>query len=321
MGQRMGFPKKSGSSSGVTSFNTRTGAVTLQAADVEATFLAKGGILLGTGPGSGTELDPGANGTVLTADSTQAAGVKWAAPSSSGISTVTSPENTLNPIVSGTSLTIDDARESLLRPSGVMAESIPRWLCRDDIPCNPVGADGGYNQATAVPIVLTGGQVISYVCFLLGTTMTNNSNHCYCFLFNTSAQTINYAVATTTDLGSFLQTATAGEAVEIPIAQIVSGPSTTYTVPGTGSQLYYAVIYPKDNTGTTLTLAGLQNDVLAYDLRQPMLALASAVGYGAPPNISSGTYNHGFGDSLPLIPNFDTAGGGFGGGLPYVYVK
>ncbi len=48
-------------------------------------FGAKGQLFVGTGSGSGAKLDVGANGTVLTADSTQADGVKWAAASGGGL--------------------------------------------------------------------------------------------------------------------------------------------------------------------------------------------------------------------------------------------
>jgi hypothetical protein len=69
------------SNTGVTSFNTRTGAVSLSAADVEGTFGAKGQLFVGTGSGSGTLLGVGTDTYVLTADSTQASGIKWAASS------------------------------------------------------------------------------------------------------------------------------------------------------------------------------------------------------------------------------------------------
>jgi hypothetical protein len=61
--------------SGVTSFNTRTGAVTLSAADVEALFTASGQLFVGTGSGTGTLLAAGASGTVLEGGTTPAWGV------------------------------------------------------------------------------------------------------------------------------------------------------------------------------------------------------------------------------------------------------
>jgi len=72
---------------GVTSFNTRSGAVVAQAGDYTAAQVgaipvaivdAKGDLVAATGPDTVARLPVGADGQVLTADSTQAAGVKWA---------------------------------------------------------------------------------------------------------------------------------------------------------------------------------------------------------------------------------------------------
>lgn len=60
-----------------------TGGVTSGTADLKFNTTAKGGLLVGTGSGTVTELTVGSNNTVLTADSTTASGLKWAAASSS----------------------------------------------------------------------------------------------------------------------------------------------------------------------------------------------------------------------------------------------
>jgi len=52
---------------------------TLTLAQVAAVFTAKGGILVGTGAGTGAILAVGADTDQITADSTQPDGVKWAA--------------------------------------------------------------------------------------------------------------------------------------------------------------------------------------------------------------------------------------------------
>jgi hypothetical protein len=62
-----------------------TGGVTSGTADLKFNTTAKGGLLVGTGSGTVTELTVGSNNTVLTADSTTASGLKWAT-ASSGIS-------------------------------------------------------------------------------------------------------------------------------------------------------------------------------------------------------------------------------------------
>jgi hypothetical protein len=58
-----------------------TGGVTSGTADLKFNTTAKGGLLVGTGAGAVTELTVGSNNTVLTADSTTASGLKWAAAS------------------------------------------------------------------------------------------------------------------------------------------------------------------------------------------------------------------------------------------------
>ncbi len=55
-------------SSGVSSFNTRSGNVVLSAADVESTFSAAGQLLVGTGSGTGELLSAGSVTTVLTSN-------------------------------------------------------------------------------------------------------------------------------------------------------------------------------------------------------------------------------------------------------------
>ncbi len=50
-----------------------------------SSFAAKGDLLVGTGAGTLVAQTVGANGTVLTADSAEADGVKWAAPSSGAV--------------------------------------------------------------------------------------------------------------------------------------------------------------------------------------------------------------------------------------------
>ncbi len=79
-----------GGGAGVASFNTRTGAVSLTEADVLKTFATKGGILLGTGAGAGSELPIGPTGDVLTVVGGTAA---WA-PAAGGSFNIASPVGT-----------------------------------------------------------------------------------------------------------------------------------------------------------------------------------------------------------------------------------
>lgn len=61
-----------------------TGGATSGAVDLKFNTTAKGGMLIGTGSGTVSELAVGTNNYILTADSTQTTGVKWAAASSGG---------------------------------------------------------------------------------------------------------------------------------------------------------------------------------------------------------------------------------------------
>jgi len=75
----------SGDITGITTGATSglTGGVTSGTADLKFNTTAKGGLLVGTGSGTVSELAVGSNTQVLTADSTTATGLKWAAATAS----------------------------------------------------------------------------------------------------------------------------------------------------------------------------------------------------------------------------------------------
>lgn len=66
------------------------GGATSGAVALTLNTTAKGGLLVGTGSATASELTVGANNTVLTADSTTATGLKWATPSSGGMTLLSS---------------------------------------------------------------------------------------------------------------------------------------------------------------------------------------------------------------------------------------
>lgn len=76
----------SGDITGITTGATSglTGGVTSGTADLKLNTTAKGGLLVGTGSGTSSELAVGTNNQVLTADSTTATGLKWAAAAAGG---------------------------------------------------------------------------------------------------------------------------------------------------------------------------------------------------------------------------------------------
>jgi hypothetical protein len=80
-------------STAVQSVNSKTGtSITLAPSDIGAipisAFMAKGDLLAGTGVGASTNLAVGTNGQILSADSTQTTGVKWATPASAPVTSV-----------------------------------------------------------------------------------------------------------------------------------------------------------------------------------------------------------------------------------------
>jgi hypothetical protein len=74
-----------GGGAGVSSFNTRTGAVVLSAADVESTFTAKGQLFAGTGSGTGDLVTTGTAGQVLTVGGADASGLEWTTPAGGSV--------------------------------------------------------------------------------------------------------------------------------------------------------------------------------------------------------------------------------------------
>lgn len=66
---------------GVSSYNTRTGAVVSEAADVEELFTAEGQLFVGTGNGTGELLAKGGSaGEVLTVGGADPSGLEWTTP-------------------------------------------------------------------------------------------------------------------------------------------------------------------------------------------------------------------------------------------------
>lgn len=88
-----------------------TGAHTHTASGVGAvatsSFAAKGDLLVGTGAGTLVAQSVGANGTVLTADSTQADGVIWAAPAAGGMTLLSTINASAATSLSFTSISAD----------------------------------------------------------------------------------------------------------------------------------------------------------------------------------------------------------------------
>lgn len=76
---------------------------------VKTLFDAKGNLLIGTGPDTFAVVSVGANGTVPTADSAQASGIKWAVPSASKLLAVSSNKTTAYTLTTADEVVTGDA--------------------------------------------------------------------------------------------------------------------------------------------------------------------------------------------------------------------
>lgn len=94
----------SGDITGITTGATSglTGGATSGTADLKLNTTAKGGLLVGTGSGTVSELAVGTNNYVLTADSSTATGLKWAASGGKVLQVVSAVYSTQTDITSTT---------------------------------------------------------------------------------------------------------------------------------------------------------------------------------------------------------------------------
>ena len=108
----------SGDITGITTGATSglTGGVTSGTADLKLNTTAKGGLLVGTGSGTVTELSVGTNNHILTADSSTASGLKWAAAASGG---------KVLQVVSATTTTATTIATDTLTDTGITASITP----------------------------------------------------------------------------------------------------------------------------------------------------------------------------------------------------
>ncbi len=76
---------------------------------VKTLFDAKGNLLVGTGPDTFAVVSVGANGTVPTADSAQASGIRWATPATSNLLSVSSTKTTAYTVTTLDGVVVGDA--------------------------------------------------------------------------------------------------------------------------------------------------------------------------------------------------------------------
>ena len=152
----------------------------IAAASGTATFanspLTTKGDIWGYGPGD-TRVAVGANGTILTADSTQASGVKWSSPATNGTVTTVSVATangfagtvataTTTPVITlttsitgilkgnGTSMSAASAGTDYVVPSGSITGSAAKWTTARNLAGNSV--DGSANVAFANKFIVQG---------------------------------------------------------------------------------------------------------------------------------------------------------------------
>lgn len=143
-----------------------TGGVTSGTADLKLNTTAKGGLLIGTGSGTVSELAVGTNNYVLTADSTQTTGVKWAAAAGGG-KVLQVVQGTYSTIINSSSTTYTDTGLSVsITPSATTSKVL--------VLCSVPYVRSGDNATTAVGTNIVRGstQIAETTSFLLtGTTL------------------------------------------------------------------------------------------------------------------------------------------------------
>ena len=148
-----------------------------------SSFAAKGDLLVGTGAGTLATQTVGANGTVLTADSAEADGVKWATPASGSMTLLSTTTLTGSSVViSSISQAYKDLRFVLrgFRASGT-ADMYFKFNNATTEPRGFVGVRG--NGGTASTWIGTGTAAIE-LAINLGTGASGTENSCVMTIFN-----------------------------------------------------------------------------------------------------------------------------------------
>jgi hypothetical protein len=113
---------------------------------------AKGDLVVGTGADTFSKLTVGANGTILTADSAEATGLKWAAPAAGGLTLLSTTT------ASGASTVISSINQTYTNLY-VTVENLV------------------WNTSNSSPrIVMNGGSIVTFISFALSSLSTTNLN-------------------------------------------------------------------------------------------------------------------------------------------------
>jgi len=168
------------SGGGVSSFNTRTGAVVYDLADAETVYTAAGELLAGSGPGAGDLLGIGTAGQVLTVGGADPSGLEWATPSGGSL---TSVESYIGADVSLTASTIVNIMSVSLATgtwliqarvygygTNVTAGSLEAWIGPTSASTTGAYASGGMFIGSAASGVQAGEVAITKVVTLAVTT-------------------------------------------------------------------------------------------------------------------------------------------------------
>ncbi len=108
----------------------------------KSTVTTKGDILAATGSGTIVRQGVGTNGQVLTADSAEADGIKWATPSSGGMTLLSTTT------MSGTSVTISSIDQNYTNLYGILTNATWTGASTGVFLCSPNNDSGGTFQVS-----------------------------------------------------------------------------------------------------------------------------------------------------------------------------
>jgi len=128
-------------------------------------FTIKGGLIVGTGSGTYTQLNPGANGRILSANSSTASGLEWVVPEVTATNTVTLTNKTLtSPVITASTNAQTDNYTLVLSDANKYIEVLNSSAKTITVPTNttaafPIGTEIHIVQTSTGQISVSGADI------------------------------------------------------------------------------------------------------------------------------------------------------------------